>query len=270
MRGFLNKALPLHADFDAFCIDHFGDLLPRFGDGWDLVSKQNLLLTAVPAERLLAALEAAFASDGAVLRQLAEMRRHLSPDELQRQLHSVELARLCEARALRLATGGATQDLDPRIRELKQLLRRLPVLQECEILGERYKLLSLLGNGGFARVYQAYDLLSKALVAVKVLHSDKSDDPRSLGRFERGARQMAQLSHPHIVRVLGEPAEQDGFHYFRDGVRKRRRLGACGQGRGAESGRQAAGGAGGGVGPASCPRAPADPPRREAGEHPAR
>jgi hypothetical protein len=91
MRGFLNKALPLHADFDAFCIDHFGDLLPRFGDGWDLVSKQNLLLTAVPAERLLAALESAFASDGAVLRQLAEMRRHLSPDELQRQLHSVEI-----------------------------------------------------------------------------------------------------------------------------------------------------------------------------------
>lgn len=214
MRGFLNKALPLHADFDAFCIDHFGDLLRRFGDGWDLVSKQNLLLTAVPAERLLAALEAHFASDGAVLRQLSELRRHLSPDELQLQLHSVELARLCEARALRLATGGATNDLDPRIRELKQLLRRFPQLQAGEILGERYKLLALLGNGGFARVYQAYDLVSKALVAVKVLHSDKSDDPRSLGRFERGARQMAQLNHPHIVRVLGEPAEQDGFHYF--------------------------------------------------------
>lgn len=214
MRGFLNKALPLHADFDAFCIDYFGDLRRRFGGDWDLVSKQNLLLTAVPAERLLAALEADFASDGALLRQLSELRRHLSPDEQQRQRHSAELEQLCEARALRLATGGATQDLDPRIRELKQQLRRLPQLQDGEILGERYKLLSLLGKGGFARVYQAYDLLSKSLVAVKVLHSESSDDQRSLSRFERGARQMAQLSHPHIVRVLGEPAEQDGFHYF--------------------------------------------------------
>ena len=51
-------------------------------------------------------------------------------------------------------------------------------------------------------------------MAVKVLHSESSDDHLSVARFERGARQMEQLHHPHIVRVLGDPAEQDGFHYF--------------------------------------------------------
>ena len=213
-RALLNKKFPLHADFDAFCIDRFEDLRPRFGEGWDLLSKQNLLLTAAAPERLLDALEQHFAEDSAAQGMLAEVRRHLTPEELNRQASSAELERLCETRAQRLAQGRSTEELDPRIRELKQRLRRLPQLQDGEILGERFKLLSLLGKGGFARVYQAYDLHSKRLVAVKVLHSESSDDHRSVARFERGARQMEQLHHPHIVRVLGDPAEQDGFHYF--------------------------------------------------------
>lgn len=213
-RAVLNKQFPLHADFDAFCIDHFEDLRPRFGEGWDLLSKQNLLLTAAAPEQLLDALEQHFAEDSAAQGMLAEVRRHLTPEELNRQASSAELERLCETRVQYLAQGRSTEELDPRIRELKQRLRRLPQLQDGEILGERFKLLSLLGKGGFARVYQAYDVHSKRLVAVKVLHSESSDDHRSVARFERGARQMEQLHHPHIVRVLGEPAEQDGFHYF--------------------------------------------------------
>lgn len=214
IRDFLNKTLPLHADLDAFCIDHFGELLRRFGDGWDLLSKQNLLLTAVPADQLLTALESHFADNSSALRGLSEVRKHLSPEELQRQASSTELERLCETRAALMSQGRTSLDLDISIRELKKQLRRLPQLRDGEILGERYKLLSLLGKGGFARVYQAYDLRLKTLVAVKVLHSESSDDQRSLGRFERGARQMEQLNHPHIVRVLGAPAEQDGFYYF--------------------------------------------------------
>ena len=214
IRDFLNKTLPLHADLDAFCIDHFGELTRRFGDGWDLLSKQNLLLMAIPAEQLLTALESHFADNSSALRGLSDVRKHLSPEELQRQASSTELERLCETRAALLSQGRTSLDLDVSIRELKKQLRRLPQLRDGEILGEQYRLLSLLGKGGFARVYQAYDLRRKTLVAVKVLHSESSDDQRSLGRFERGARQMEQLNHPHIVRVLGAPAEQDGFHYF--------------------------------------------------------
>ena len=214
IRDFLNKSLPIHADLDAFCIDHFGELTRRFGDGWDLLSKQNLLLTAVPADQLMTALESHFADNSSALRGLSDVRNHLSLEELQRQASSIELERLCETRASLLSQGRTSIDLDVSIRELKKQLRRLPQLRDGEILGERYKLLSLLGKGGFARVYQAYDVRLKTLVAVKVLHSESNDDQRSLGRFERGARQMEQLNHPHIVRVLGTPAEQDGFHYF--------------------------------------------------------
>lgn len=214
VRDFLDKWLPLHPDFDAFCIDHFTKIARQFGAGWDLLSKQNLLINTIPSEQLLTALRLHAVKEPNALGELTEIQRLLSPEEQQRQALSAQLDQLCEAKAQLLSQGLVNTELDEKIRNLKRLFRRTPQLQDGEILGERYKLLSLLGRGGFARVYQAFDLQTKSLVAVKVLHSESSDDPRRLARFERGARQMEQLNHPHIVRVLTGPAEHDGFHYF--------------------------------------------------------
>lgn len=214
VRDFLDKWLPLHPNFDAFCIDHFTKIARQFGAGWDLLSKQNLLINTIPSEQLLTALRLHAVKEPNALGELTEIQRLLSPEEQQRQALSAQLDQLCEAKAQLLSQGLVNTELDEKIRNLKRLFRRTPQLQDGEILGERYKLLSLLGRGGFARVYQAFDLQTKSLVAVKVLHSESSDDPRRLARFERGARQMEQLNHPHIVRVLTGPAEHDGFHYF--------------------------------------------------------
>lgn len=214
VREFLDKWLPLHSDFDAFCIDHFDKLSRQFGSSWDLVSKQSLLICTIPSEHLIAALRHHLVIEPNALGELTEVQKALSPQEKERQALSVQLDILCEQKAQLLSQGQVNTELDEKIRNIKQQLRRTPQLQEGEVLDDRYRLLCLLGKGGFARVYQAYDIQSKTLVAAKVLHSEFSDDPRRLSRFERGARQMGQLNHPHIVRVLTGPAEHDGFHYF--------------------------------------------------------
>lgn len=214
LREFLDKWLPLHSDFDAFCIDHFDKLSRQFGSSWDLLSKQSLLISTIPSEHLLTALRHHLIREPNALNELTEIQRTLSPQEKERQALSVQLDLLCQQKAQLLSQGQVNTELDERIRTIKQQLRRTPQLQGGESLNDRYKLLSLLGRGGFARVYQAYDLQSKSLVAVKVLHSDASEDPRRLARFERGARQMEQLNHPHIVRVLHGPADHEGFHFF--------------------------------------------------------
>jgi len=61
-----------------------------------------------------------------------------------------------------------------------------------------YEILSPLGAGGMGEVYKARDTRLERTVAVKVLPQHLSSSPESRQRFEREARTISQLSHPHI------------------------------------------------------------------------
>jgi len=61
-----------------------------------------------------------------------------------------------------------------------------------------YEIVSPLGAGGMGEVYKARDTRLERTVAVKVLPSHLSASPESRQRFEREARTISQLSHPHI------------------------------------------------------------------------
>jgi Tol biopolymer transport system component len=61
-----------------------------------------------------------------------------------------------------------------------------------------YEILSPLGAGGMGEVYKAKDTRLERTVAVKVLPSRLSASPESRQRFEREAKTISQLSHPHI------------------------------------------------------------------------
>jgi eukaryotic-like serine/threonine-protein kinase len=63
-----------------------------------------------------------------------------------------------------------------------------------------YRLLRLLGQGGFADVYLGEHLYLKTLAAIKVLHTHLASD--DFERFVNEARTIARLTHPYIVRVL--------------------------------------------------------------------
>lgn len=69
-------------------------------------------------------------------------------------------------------------------------------------VGDRYRVVRLLGEGGMGAVYEADDTATGARVAVKVVTSDVVRDETLLGRFDREIRAAMSISTPHIVRVL--------------------------------------------------------------------
>jgi len=68
-------------------------------------------------------------------------------------------------------------------------------------LGDDYELLSLLGSGGYGRVYRVRDLHLEREVALKVLHPHLTADPAVVERFRREAQLAARLNHPNLVNI---------------------------------------------------------------------
>ena len=69
------------------------------------------------------------------------------------------------------------------------------------VLGERYRLVSPLGEGGMASVYIANDERLGRRVAIKVLAAHLVTDPQFVARFQHEAEAAAKLSHPNVVSV---------------------------------------------------------------------
>src|SRR5947209_3855498 len=65
----------------------------------------------------------------------------------------------------------------------------------------KYELRELLGRGGSAEVWKAYDTQLERYVALKILHTDLQNDPSFIARFQREARVIASLHHPNIVQI---------------------------------------------------------------------
>jgi len=78
------------------------------------------------------------------------------------------------------------------------------------VVGQRYKVVSLLGEGGMGFVFLADDLKDGGRVALKMLKRDEASDPIVLARFEREAVAMQALAHEHIVAPLGYGRSPEG------------------------------------------------------------
>ncbi|CNA62971.1 serine/threonine-protein kinase StkP [Streptococcus pneumoniae] len=88
------------------------------------------------------------------------------------------------------------------------------MIQIGKIFAGRYRIVKQIGRGGMADVYLAKDLiLDGEEVAVKVLRTNYQTDPIAVARFQREARAMAGLDHPHIVRIT-DIGEEDGQQYL--------------------------------------------------------
>ena len=74
-----------------------------------------------------------------------------------------------------------------------------------------YQIESPLGAGGMGEVYKATDTRLERTVAIKVLPAHVASDPERKSRFEREAKTVAALSHPHICPVfdVGREGETD-------------------------------------------------------------
>jgi serine/threonine protein kinase len=76
-----------------------------------------------------------------------------------------------------------------------------------------YEITAALGAGGMGEVYRARDTRLERTVAIKILPAQLSSDPVRKQRFEREAKTISTLNHPHIC-VLHDVGSQDGIDYL--------------------------------------------------------
>jgi serine/threonine protein kinase len=99
----------------------------------------------------------------------------------------------------------AVPETDPAILES---IRRLQAA-----VGEAYEIRELVGRGGFAEVYSAWDAKGQRVVAIKTLRQDVPASPAHRERFRREIEAVAPLRHPNIIPVL-EIGEGEGMAWF--------------------------------------------------------
>ena len=66
-----------------------------------------------------------------------------------------------------------------------------------------YEVTAQIGEGGMGQVYRATDTTLGRQVAIKILPDAFAADPERLARFEREAKTLASLNHPHIAAIYG-------------------------------------------------------------------
>ena len=101
--------------------------------------------------------------------------------------------------------------------EANGFLGRGPAVNSMELapgteLGH-YKLVRLIGAGGMGEVYQATDTRLDRTVAIKVLPAHVAGNRQARERFEREARTISQLNHPHIC-TLFDVGQENGVDFL--------------------------------------------------------
>ena len=76
-----------------------------------------------------------------------------------------------------------------------------------------YEVLAPLGAGGMGEVYRARDTRLDRTVAIKVLPPSLAENPQARERFEREARAVSKLNHPHIC-TLFDVGDEGSTHYL--------------------------------------------------------
>jgi serine/threonine-protein kinase len=83
-----------------------------------------------------------------------------------------------------------------------------------QLLDQRYQIRRKLGEGGMAFVYEAHDMSTGDVVAVKVLSPKLSKDTSSVERLRREAGLAMRLEHPNALKILRLQETEDGLIYL--------------------------------------------------------
>lgn len=81
------------------------------------------------------------------------------------------------------------------------------------LLNNRYRLKQLIGTGGMADVYLAYDIILEREVAIKILHDALAKDTTFIDNFKREAKSAGKLVHPNIVGIY-DVGDDNGKYYI--------------------------------------------------------
>ena len=107
-----------------------------------------------------------------------------------------------------------------------------PILRVGDVLGSRYEILQLLGEGGMGSVYKARDRELDRVLALKLIRPDLSLNSAILARFKQELLLAHQVTHKNVVRIY-DFAEADGVKFitmeFIEGVDLRKLLATHGK-----------------------------------------
>src|SRR6267154_5333283 len=81
------------------------------------------------------------------------------------------------------------------------------------LLGDRYEILQLLGQGGMGAVYKARDVELERLVALKLVRPDLASHPEILRRFKQELILAREVTHPNVIRIF-DLGQASGVRYI--------------------------------------------------------
>src|SRR5512142_1062451 len=97
-----------------------------------------------------------------------------------------------------------------------------------QLVGDRYRVESLIGEGGMGAVYRATHVHMRKTVALKVLHAEMTRLPEVVARFEREAIAASRIEHMNVAAATDFGRLADGTFYlvleFVEGASLRQRL----------------------------------------------
>ncbi len=124
-----------------------------------------------------------------------------TPSQDEESLHPMAAEQLL-MRALNSTNPGGEDWIPPEASELD------------EVIGDRYRIIAMLGHGGMGAVYKARDTRLDRTVAIKILPEELARNPVILSRFEREAKSLAALDHPNIVKIHDYGFTTGGSPFF--------------------------------------------------------
>jgi len=186
-------------------------VIPVFLSGWDLASLPTFLKAMTPVD---------FSENNEKAMEnlvwgITGIKPEDNPEGDEARGNTAELERLKEERDLARNDGRDTGRYERRMLELRRESRDGLHLSKNDKLGNgRYLLSTKIGSGGYADVWKALDTTVDRPVAIKILHNQYARDETRKERFFRGARKMASLTHPGVVRVYEAEREENGRFFF--------------------------------------------------------
>jgi hypothetical protein len=90
----------------------------------------------------------------------------------------------------------------------------LEALPEGTLIAGKYRVISLLGEGGMGAVYRAEHVTMQRQVALKVMRPQYASDPSAVARFEREAQAASRISTPHVVTIYDFGGSEDEQLYL--------------------------------------------------------
>lgn len=98
-------------------------------------------------------------------------------------------------------------------RALSGIYMRETILQPGDLVGARYEILALLGEGGMGAVYKALDREVERTVALKLIRPELASNPAILARFKQELLTAHQVTHKNVIRIY-DIAEADGVKFI--------------------------------------------------------